>query len=1232
LDVVGEVLSKQTWQKTPILFDGGSEINVVSQRYVAEMQLPSVEVELPVASWLTKQSSYCYGAHEITYRICDNWGRVKEAKGLFYAFDMDAPPLLLGMPALHEDGIMIDYGAEAWRWPIESNALSIETPEQFEKSMMGEPAVYAVIVSAVQTSKQTEGESHAIPLYLQEFTDVFDNEAAATIAENKETDHAIDLLPDSDAPYIPLYNMSAKELLLLREYLDSSLQKGWIRHSTSPAGAPTLFVPKKDGSLRLCIDYRALNKITIKNRHPLPLISETLDRLCGAKFYTKLDLKDAYHRIRIKRGDEWKTAFRTRYGHFEYTVMPFGLTNAPATFQAYINRALAGLVDVICVVYLDDILIYSMTQAEHRRNTATVLERLRKFQLYANLKKCEFDTQEVEFLGFIISPDGVKMDPRRVVAISEWPVPQTLREVQVFLGFANFYRRFVKDYSRVAAPMSSMMKGSKGGKPTGAFRWDESEERAFRSLIACFTNAPMLKHFDPALRLRCETDASDFAISAILSQLHGDVWHPIAFFSRKMIPAECNYEVHDKELLAIVMALKQWRHYCEGSAHTIQILTDHNNLRGFMGVKALTGRQARWSLVLAAYDFVIIHRPGKSNPADAPSRRPDYARDAQALNMLPSLQKKLGRVGAIHIFRPWLPSMRKDCEQIAPGGLSTVYGPCETEPEDETLVSLGVDSQAEHNAIAEGENRDQPICRQMVPRQLVRQMLIGTSPYQGQGESSKNLVRELQLKDKFVQDWKEHLERPRRAGRKQGWHFKPNGLLYYNQGLYVPQEAAVRSEILMRYHDDPLAGHFGAEKTTELVSRFFYWQSLSADCKKHVQTCDVCQRIRAPRHRPYGEMQALPHPEGPWQEITWDFVTGLPPSKRNGCVYDAILVVVDRYTKMALYIPTNITLTAVELADIFFTQIASRFGTPKGIVSDRGSLFTSEFWSEVCYYSQVKRRLSTAFHPQTDGQTEIQNQSLEHYLRAFCNTEQNDWAKLLPLAEFAYNNSIHSATAITPFFACYGFAPQFRFEAEDSSHEERVPAAVERVRELETLRKELARRWEVASGQQTRAYNKNHIPMQFKIGDLVMLSTKNLKQKRPSKKLSHRYIGPFQVQDAIGKQAYRLNLPEKYKIHNVFHVSYLEPYQQRAGCVLPAFLGPDLIDGAEEWEVEEILGRKKKQGELWYHVKWTGWPDEYNAWVPQPDLQGAETLRQEFDRRQQISTKRGRPRGRGRGH
>lgn len=242
-------------------------------------------------------------------------------------------------------------------------------------------------------------------------------------------EHRIDLEPGTSPPWGPIYPLAERELQVLRDYLADALAKGWIRPSTSSAGAPVIFVPKKGGKLRLCVDYRGLNRITKKDRTPLPLISEILDRLSGTKYYTKLDLKDAYHRLRIRGGDEWKTAFRTRYGLFEYLVLPFGLSNAPSTFQAYINYALKGLLDDICIVYLDDILIYSDSLEQHRRHVRAVLERLQQHELFANLGKCEFEVQEVSFLGFVINNQGIHIERDRVEAVASWQEPRSVKDL-----------------------------------------------------------------------------------------------------------------------------------------------------------------------------------------------------------------------------------------------------------------------------------------------------------------------------------------------------------------------------------------------------------------------------------------------------------------------------------------------------------------------------------------------------------------------------------------------------------------------------------------------------------------------------------------------------------------------------------------------------------------------------------------------------------------------------------
>ncbi len=320
----------------------------------------------------------------------------------------------------------------------------------------------------------------------------------------------------SPPPFGPIYSLSRVELETLKTWLEDNLSKGFIRSSSSPAGTPILFVKKSDGSLRLCVDYRGLNEGTIRNRYPLPLLRETLLRLQKAKFYTKLDVRGAYNLIRVAEGEEWKTAFRTRYGLFETLVMPFGLTNAPATFQHFINDVLRPFLDIFATAYLDDILIYSESLREHKRHVRQVLQALSDAGLHLAPEKCEFHRQSVKYLGFIITTEGVAPDPAKVATVQEWGTDKSpirnRTDVQRFLGFANFYRRFIRDYSRIVSPLTRLT-----GKDV-PFEWSPECSAALDTLKTAFTTAPVLRHFDHEREILVETDASDFVSAGVLSQ------------------------------------------------------------------------------------------------------------------------------------------------------------------------------------------------------------------------------------------------------------------------------------------------------------------------------------------------------------------------------------------------------------------------------------------------------------------------------------------------------------------------------------------------------------------------------------------------------------------------------------------------------------------------------------------------------------------------------------------
>ncbi len=359
--------------------------------------------------------------------------------------------------------------------------------------------------------------------------------------------------------------------------------------------------------------------MTIKNRYPLPLISELMDKLRGAKYFSKLDVWWGYNNVRIKSGDEWKAAFRTNQGLFEPTVMFFGLTNSPATFQWMMNDIFKDLIASGAVtIYLDDILIMSKTKAEHRRITREVLKVLRKNKLSLKAEKCEFETLEMEYLGVIISEGSIRMDPVKIAGIAAWPVPTKKVQLQSFLGFTNFYRCFIKGYSKVVKPMTQLT----GNDP---WKWGKAQQDAFEELKRLLAEEVVLAIPTENGKFRVEADASEGAIGAVLSQEQDGKWRPVVFLSKSLTVTERNYKIYDKELLAIMLALDEWRHYLMGVTQDFEIWTDHQNLQYFQKPQKLNRRQARWVTELAEYHFSLHHKPGASNKkADLLSHRADH--------------------------------------------------------------------------------------------------------------------------------------------------------------------------------------------------------------------------------------------------------------------------------------------------------------------------------------------------------------------------------------------------------------------------------------------------------------------------------------------------------------------------------------------------------------------------------------------------------------------------------
>ena len=809
-------------------------------------------------------------------------------------------------------------------------------------------------------ASETAEITSKVPSPYHEFIDVFSKIKVTTLLPHHPYDHQINLEDGTSPPFGPIYSLSTVEQLALKQFINKNLSSGLICPSQSSAGVPILFIQKKDSSLCLAMDYRGLNRITKKDWYPLPLIPDLLDCLNSAKVFTKIDLCGAYNLIHIAKGNEWKTAFRTCFGSYKFLVMHYGLTNTPASFQRFMNDIFKDMLNICMVVYLDDILIYSRDAADHTRHVQEVLHHLRSNDLFTKLEKCDFSVDTTNFLGFIISPEGLKMDDLKIKVIQDWPAPHKVKDVQSFLGFTNFYHCFIANYSNLTVLLDCLT-----CKNT-LWYWLPACDTAFRLLKDAFTMAPILHHFNPSLPPIVKTDTSNYTIASILL-LHTDDSdvHPVTFFSCTLMGAELNYDTHDKELLAIFHTFKTWCHYLGSPHHTTDVVMDHKNLEYFSSTKTLTRHQARWSQYLSAFNMIICFHPGKlGEKPDSLTHRADYYlkredRDftlANPQNLCPIFtQEQLTISLCTTLLRPLA---------IKAASLTNIPIPLI----DSAALIEDIKASYKHNTITQ---RKYALCINGMP-----------SPC---------------------------------------YTLSSSGLLLLNSCVYIPDHhpdcGHLRTCVLQEKHNHPTAGHFSFNKTLELLQCDYLWPSLHCDCKSFVLQCVLCAQNKPSRHHPYGLLQPLPIPECLWHSISMDFIEQLLPSDS----FTAILVIINCLLKESIFIPTTNNATAVDVADTFVSHIFAKHSIPLHVSLDCSSKFTSHFFRSLGSLLCMRLHFTSGHQPSANSQVEHINSTLEQYLRIYCNYQQSNWSKLLPLAEFAYNNAPHKSTSVLPFFATCGY-------------------------------------------------------------------------------------------------------------------------------------------------------------------------------------------------------------------
>ena len=997
---------------------------------------------------------------------------------------------------------------------------------------------------------------------------------------------------------------------------------GMVEDSESSWSSQVVLVKKKDGTKRMAIDYRRLNASTIPITEPIPLPEVMFAHLRGARIVSKMDLLKGFWQIPVKEGSRPYLAFATPLGLKQPTRMPFGIRNAPAVFQREMQRVLKDRLYKGVMVYIDDILIYSTTANEHDELVEWVLQRLQAEGYYAHPDKCEFFRHEVEFLGHVISAAGVAVQQHKAQRVREWPVPQTKRDVKSFLGMTGYYRKFIQSYSRVAVPLTDLTADD------AKWAWGDEHERAFRLLKDALCKAPVLAHADATQPYVIQTDASAFAIGGFLAQhQRDDSLRPIAYWSRKLNGAETRYSATERELLALVEAVDEWRVYVEGSPHPVLLRSDHRPLVWLNNKPELSSRLFRWIERLDGHSFRIEHVAGKGNSvADALSRRADMNTGFDE----PS-GADLETGSRIHVELAAVSSRRRIPNSALPPMVTRSRAkrvdqlqPASSPAEEQKLPVAETTEPAPAESCRDIEEPVmQEVPREKKDAQVDLTPAAPSSDFPDLDEFRAKLQAAAQA-DVEYKEWLDEYEPSDGLDRRDGllWS-KSTGV------LWVPDDRALKTVLMGRYHD--AAGHFGQKRTVKKLCDLFYWNGIRDDVEDYCRSCEQCAAHKSSNQLPAGLLRPLPIPDEPWQVIGIDFVGPLPVSKDG---HNFILTVVDKFSKYMLLAACRNTIDMPQAAKLLLNMLLPQHAMPEAIISDRDPRFTGSMWVEAMKSVGVKLKTSTAYHPQTDGQTERTNRTMQTTLAMYAEKRPKDWPDFLQTVAAAYNDTVHETTGQEP-------ARLLGRNTRDRA----MMAALLGDSRLRTVRSEEARKlldglkstWEEARERMIRQRarmkknaDKKRREVTYRPGDMVLLSTKHLRM-RGGRKLKAKYTGPFQVTEVLGGGLdVTLDLPKQYsRLHPTFHIENVKPYHESQqtwpGRKQPPRALPRLVKGEKQRDVERVVDKtveeeKAANGQLvsttWYLLKWKHCDDSENSWQRAEELDDCWDLVEQYEAEQ----------------
>jgi transposase InsO family protein len=892
------------------------------------------------------------------------------------------------------------------------------------------------------------------PEILKAFPDLFTEPDGECLPPSREFDCPINLVPGAKPVRGRNFQLTREEEKVLKDWIEANLKKGIIRPSNSPWASPCFYTTQK-GKLRLCMDYRKLNEQTIKDRGPIPLIADLINTLARGKYFTTLDLRGAYHLLRLRMGDEFKSAFTTKFGQYEFLVLPFGLANAPAAFQRFMNSLFSVQIGDYVLVYLDDIVIFSDDLETHKKQVYEVLQILQDNGLRCSPEKCHFYQTSVRYLGYVISDKGISMDQEKVSAVTDWPTPRNVKELQKFLGFANFYRNLICRYSELTAPLTTLLK--KGVE----FTWEAEQDQSFNRIKEAFAADNFLAHPVESQPFVLETDASKVAISGVLSQYDRDmVLRPVAFYSRQLNSAERNYEIYDRELLAIIESFHHWRHFLQGGFHKVSVISDHENLKYFMSTKRLNRRQGRWMLFLSEYDFVITHRPGsRQGKSDALSRRPDFGEDADEDNVATLLKPdQISSKQPLELLALNLPPSESQNNMISSPYVSIPFHPILDWP----LI-------IKHRLMSESE--DWPA---------------------GVPDSVKILCRR-QMQYFCVED---------------------NILYRVVRKRKVPYlRHPLRFDEFLRLHK--AMAHLKFDSLKDIIKDRFWWPGWEIQVQSWVERCPECQlnnsasgsHVKVP-------LRPIPPAALPFDRWGMDFVV-LPESK-SGNRY--AITAIDYATRW----PVAKAVSDMESGTVasFLHDLITNYGSPMEILTDRGQSFLAEGIQKYIKDIGIKHKLSTPYHPETNGMVERMHAPLVSGIRKLAEATGDRWDEFLDQALFALRIRTHSVTGHSPFKLLYGVEaripgdlrpPDSRMQPLDEV--EKADQSSELLaRELDALGQDRAAAYERSRRQAEKMRKKHNLNPDapeyfFKINDWVKL------KHHSATKMDFKWKGPYTVVD-----------------------------------------------------------------------------------------------------------------------